>query len=524
MTFFGFDAEPFPDDRPCASVAFPRWLRRDAFEARAAAEGLTIEESVVAVGSEELLRRVPVWILRTADGGDRVFPITLVEHLLGAQPGYLQKLTAISNLRMLPFFMLKDERARYSTVLSFSSDRAANQQLSYEKPMEAYGKILRRLHGLYGHVFCLHLKYDANILTPPPADAKGTINLYINMRPPGDGGEVRRSEIFCLAIGSNVDGWPCATPARGVGTVLNDSAGVPVVQVVGRNAFLFVPLCGSFNPYTSERIFWRLMDAALQGIELESKHVEPHTDPDALADQAREWITNWPKAVEDTIEKSQKEMTDALQLAALKHREVNELRSALVFLRENSLVQETLARMPEDFRRMQSMAQVARIWVADNGVHIETRDVVIERNNRRFLIGPLMIRMSNRASVYVWSENPKGPDQAPHPHVDRLEDPCFGNVGAKITKLLGEHRYADALEVILAWLVRGYSPELTLRKIEQWPEIDAQGNLLPPGPVEVITIEGLEPLRPFFKRLANIGIDLGPLINEPKTETTEDVP
>ncbi len=185
------------------------------------------------------------------------------------------------------------------------------------------------------------------------------------------------------------------------------------------------------------------------------------------------------------------------------------------FLERSDAVQRVLDRVPQEFRRIQAMELVARFWTAEKGVHVATRDIVIERDGKRFLIGPLMIRMSNVAKVHVWSEDPKGPEGAPHPHVDHLEDPCFGNAGAKISKLLGDHRYADALEVILAWLTRGYSPELTLRKIEAWPEIDAEGNLVPKKPAETVIIEGFAGMQTLFRSLADIGIDLGPIIGEP---------
>ncbi len=523
MVALAFDAHTMTDEQPYPALLLPRWLRRDAFEARATAEGLEVVESFATFGTEELERDVPVWILIPNDGEPHCFTLADVARLLGAEAKWLQRLPAVHDTVVLPTFMPNEAHARVRMVVSESLDKAINQRVNYKAALAAYEKILRRLHALYGNAFRLHLRYDGDVVYPEPTDAWGTINLFVNMRPPGDGMAVNRSEVFGLAIGSSAsNGWVCQTPAHGVGTVVKDSKDVPVVQLVGRNAYLLAPLFNPFNQWSSERIFWRLMHAVFDGLKLEAARIAAGpTQPDLedLAAEASKWVLNWADSVAALCDKTTQEVRNLRELLTMKSRELRELESARAFVEGNDFMQEAVARMPDDFRRIMAMPEVARVWVADGGIHVETKDIVIEHGERRFLIGPLVIRMSSVGHVHVWSDNPLGPDKAPHPHVDRYEDPCFGNAG-KFAKLLGEHRYADALETILAWLTRGYSPELTQRKIELWPEIDSQGKILPPEPVETIEIDRLDPCPVAYRLRRDEGLD-GMTIAEPSEPEDE---
>lgn len=525
MATFTFDADTLTAAREFPAMVLPRWLRRDAFEEFADADGLVVLESVAMFGSEDLEHNVPVWILFPKDGTHRCFTLEYAARLLCTEPKWLQRIPAACHITVLPAFMPNETHARVRMVVSESLDKAINQHVNYKAALAAYEKILRRLHALYGNAFRLHLRYDGDVVYPEPTDAWGTINLFVNMRPPGDGMSVNRSEVFGLAIGSSAsNGWVCQTPAHGVGTVVMDSKDVPVVQLVGRNAYLLAPLFSPFNEWSSEKIFWRFMRAVFDGLKLETARIAAGpTQPDLedLAAEASKWVLNWADSVAALLDKTQQEVRNLRELLTTKSRELRELESARAFIEGNDFMQEAVARMPDDFRRIMAMPEVARVWVADGGIHVETKDIVIEHGGRRFLIGPLVIRMSSVGHVHVWSDNPLGPDKAPHPHVDRYEDPCFGNAG-KFAKLLGEHRYADALETILAWLTHGYSPELTLRKIELWPEIDPQGKILPPEPVETIGIDRLDPY-PVAYRLLGDGGFVGMTIAEPSETEESDV-
>ncbi len=472
------------------ALLLPGWMTQSQIAELIPGARVQLSRTTADFGVEDLERDVPVWLLEWGiedEGEEDVLKETLLRNL-----GYLGRKydlqTALCNSAPVHAIL---PHASVERVLEGTMDELANWVVTNRDAHNSYDAILHRLASLYGVPFCLYPNEEGDVVYPESTES--TINLYVNVRPPGEGGHERRKRVFGFEIGSGQpEGWVCVTPALGVGTVVYDRD-IPVVQVLGNSAYLLVPLFASYNEWTSDSIFWRLMKAVFDGLraEKERQQTAAPPSPSLMAKEISSWTLSWEREMWILCSESAQRIDELRSALTREMRRFADFQLLLKSVRKDIPSDETITELLcKDVERMQAM-EIAQVWLAEKGVHVLTKDVIITHNGRRYLIGPLLIRISSRATVRIWSDQPLGPKKKPHPHVDGYEIPCFGNASLRITTLLSQHRYADALETILAWLVLGYSAETTLDPIEGWPEIAPNGEVVPPTPVETLEISGI---------------------------------
>jgi hypothetical protein len=130
---------------------------------------------------------------------------------------------------------------------------------------------------------------------------------------------------------------------------------------------------------------------------------------------------------------------------------------------------ETFRRLPEDLAHIKAMPQVDHVALADEGINIHLKPVIMEWEGKRYRMGRFVVRFGVFGTVSVWCVESTHPYRVPHPHINRDGIWCFGNATDAIAKASAELRLAKAATYLIAWLTKGYDPDLALTKIETWP-------------------------------------------------------
>ena len=164
------------------------------------------------------------------------------------------------------------------------------------------------------------------------------------------------------------------------------------------------------------------------------------------------------------IAEFQKLLTEAIQ-------QRNRLKALVDTYEKSPFRTELAARLPREYQQIKKQPDVARVWILDGGLQVETRPIEAEWEGQRYALGAFVIRIGGTGAVTVWSEAPTHPDGLHHPHIGRSGVACFGNATALVAKLAGESRYSECFALVIRWLKTGYSPELAEARIEEWPVV-----------------------------------------------------
>jgi len=228
----------------------------------------------------------------------------------------------------------------------------------------------------------------------------------------------------------------------------------------------------NFDPLTSPRIFEYLLVLGWEGCRRHQFHPPEADHParrkDFLActqgwlETGRDLMARDLAKVDANIEQAQRWLAELL-------RSKRELEEHICAYDLTPFVQVTLKRLPRDYRLIKADPDVAMIAVVSDGLHIETRPLHVEHEGRRYAVGSFTIRIGRKGTVNVWCETPLHPKGVPHPHIAKDGGPCFGNATNAILRAGADHRYHDAVTLVLRWLKQGYAPQLASVKIEEWP-------------------------------------------------------
>ncbi|HTM67674.1 MAG TPA: hypothetical protein VL426_00085 [Candidatus Binatia bacterium] len=333
-----------------------------------------------------------------------------------------------------------------------------------------YDKSLRTLARFSG--LEVHFHAEGGGIKPPFPEKPGVVHILTNAQPPGQISVRYVSLAFGLKIHEEGLAVLANGPSRGRGAVVKDELGESLVQVLGNTWYLLFPTLSHFNWQTSTVIFDKLVSLAWRGSReaVKLKAPVPATRK-AFEETAAKWNDELPDLIRADVKNMDRKIEDAQRdLADLTRRKKESLALLEAFGR-STFARELRERAPKDFAAIKADPLVQRVLFVDEGLHVETKPIVIEEEGVRYAMGSFVVRIAKRGAVTAWNEAPTHRGGIPHPHIAKDGGPCFGNATRAIAEAAGEQRYADAVRYVLRWLSEGYTKALAAVKIREWPYV-----------------------------------------------------
>jgi hypothetical protein len=307
------------------------------------------------------------------------------------------------------------------------------------------------------------------VTQPPIPFEEGAINVHLGARAPGNyrSFSLKVREIFGCKAWSDGEERMVHGPVQWRGRLISTD-GIPVFQVIGNNYYQTVLIhSDNSNGFDRTKLWEKMM--VLVARDLAAAHPAdpaPATSED-IETGVRGMAGQRADALRDALRTLEFEIGDLQQKFAQKLRERDDKISLLKTLQRETA--DVASRCEEDFARLRATEGVAAVRIdAEDGLLVETGPIALERDGRRYDLGPFRIHIGADGAIAVWSETPRHPKGHHHPHIDRVSLECFGNITLAVTKLASGYRFADAVEIILRWL-RSYRPETTLIPLEEFP-------------------------------------------------------
>jgi hypothetical protein len=333
--------------------------------------------------------------------------------------------------------------------------------------------------------------YGGDVYTAPmPASGDNVIRILDYKAPPGEVSDRQSATAFGFQLIQSGQKMPCLSPAAGRGEVLDGGDG-PAIQAIGSDHFLLFPLVISWNEKTGAKILHKALEAIWKRRTKRTAAIKPLSAP-AVAQKLEEWhgsllkdLRTQLQGVEDKIVTLQDELTAATVVR-------QRLADLIGAVDRDSRRQEIVAGLEGQVRAIRRLPGVTGVSFVDSGLHVTTKEIVIEHAGKRHPVGAMTVRFGQRHTVSIWPERSPHPSGIPHPHVPRDGTPCFGNATSAIATLIGDFRLVEAAKLIVDWLEHGYAHDLAFNKITEWTEDGG-------------TIDDLKPLEPIAT-----GVDLRP--------------
>jgi hypothetical protein len=374
-----------------------------------------------------------------------------------------------------PVLVLKEP----SVEERFLGEDESNMRAVYRGTVRADLEVLGRFSRATG----LRIRYclAQNVTQPPLPDEEHALNVFIGCRAPGNFRfyNQRLKDVFGLKVwdegGVRFVHGP--TPWRGR---LLSTEGVPVFQILGSNVYNLVHMVTEeTNSFDRGPLWERMLGMLARDLFGLTDHDAPApVEPDPET-EAQAMAVKRCEDLRKDLEKLDFELQDLLKRYAEKLRDRDDKAIGLKALKRE--LADLGERNAEDFRRLRAMPDIVSFRVsADDGLLAETVPIALEREGRRYDLGPFRIHLSPGGKVAVWSEAPRHPQGHHHPHVDKTHLQCFGNVGLAIVKQATAYRFADAVELIVKWL-RSYWPQSTLIPLEEFPSEPIASTQAPKG-------------------------------------------
>lgn len=322
---------------------------------------------------------------------------------------------------------------------------------------------------------CVVYCHAGSIAQPSFPDQPGTVYLLQHHRPPGLWDRTMEvKDLFGIEVWKQGETRLVGSPTQGRGRVIEEN-GTCVFQVIGRNYYqLCLVHCELHEPPNREAIFRKLLGRLGRDlVENEGRKPErlPDTTDEELAAFGSEQAGRVLADLGKELGKTEAEVRRLEEELSGKLRERQGQIVRLKAMADSEFVRDLHERLPREFGAIRGIEGVAGVRLVDGGIHVETDPVVLEHRGRRYGLGPFIIRLDMSGKVEVWSEKPLHPKGHHHPHIDRVNLACYGNVTIAIDKFMSAYRFADAARLVMRWL-KTYSPETTLIPIEEWPLVD----------------------------------------------------
>lgn len=468
---------PLKTDSPRKRVAIPCYLLDEATVAKYK-ERFSVLRSVVDGPFEN-----DVFLIRQRrPDGDLPLPALLAD-LEAAGRKSVQRDGAVYRVRngvhhsaMIPALLPADapafvgERLKEPVEMPDGFDEAGPLFLVMLQLFSAWTGLTPRLFGLDSD---LALQFS---LEGPPGPRE--LHIYSNAVPSGCRKPNRTvSSIFGIRIKNS--GQNVVSPTKGRGVVVNDSEGTPAVQVVGNTFYFLVPVFSSFAEVGDVWLFVLLLAAGWRAWRKarEAKQVEtPLKECVALTEK---WLDGTSRKIAEDIVNKERTLEECLQAMQVLRTHITLLRGVLRSLEDGRFMVEARGRIKGDLRRLKQDPDIARIAFVDEGLHVETRRIVIAWKGKRYDVGAFVIRLNSFSGLDIWNEAPTHPLGHPHPHIFTSGTMCYGNVTDSIAQLVAEYRYYDAIRHVLRVLKEGYNPASAVKRIEDWPALGEMGSAEP---------------------------------------------
>lgn len=342
-----------------------------------------------------------------------------------------------------------------------------------------YQGILKKFSSIIGG-WDIQLDIGAyNFIREPFAETSRSLHIFLNCVPPGEFFSCHKRRMFGLLLAADGKEQSCMKPAPSRGRVVKDDEGA-VAQIVGANFYFLAPMIDCFNETTSAAIFELLLARCWDAYCEEKKenkksNPSPPLKQEAFMTAACEWVTMLPQHLEKILSNSHIKLLGKFQEVAALQKEIRQNTQLLEVLKSDQYINNARNRLNEEWEKITTLPDIEHLAIIDDGLQAYTKLIIVKYNGAMFNTGSFVIRVSNFGVVAVWSENPTHPDRVPHPHINKNGTPCFGNATEAIIRAAAAFRYADTIIYVLRWLRDGYTPELALVKIEEWPQIKEEG-------------------------------------------------
>ena len=389
-----------------------------------------------------------------------------------AASGVLKTSCLFDNVE-IPFFAGKPGPVEIYWDKENQEEDAGAQKEQYAEAMLCYKNLLEQCSGIIGGIaFHLHIGGEGDVREPFP-DSPRCIHIFCNKVPLGEVSLYYRSTAFNLPLSSDGKQAICLNSAPGRGIAVKDDK-KPVVQILGSNFYFLAPIIKCFNAVTSGVIFIKLLSASWKAYQQSQKAKKSKSAPlkrKAFMDAAFDWQAGIPEFLEKKLVEDKAQMDIAFREIMNLQSKIRDAVALLDSLKASGYSKNIRSRVAKEWKKITALSDVSRLAVVENGLHVFTKPIVIKWEGKSYDMGSYVIRINKCGYISVWSENSTHPQGVPHPHIGKETGACYGNATEAIIRAGTEHRYADAFAYIIRWLKYGYTAELTLVKIEEWPVI-----------------------------------------------------
>ncbi|MEJ0053302.1 MAG: hypothetical protein WDN10_01050 [bacterium] len=301
-----------------------------------------------------------------------------------------------------------------------------------------------------------------------------TIHFIVGASPPGAISELDRRDLCGVRLHPSGLYRTTNGPTHGRGFLIKDEHDQLCAQVLDRNVFLFTPrltleTSALFSSEGGDLLLkiLRLVSKALA----EDRKAETEISLDSAEAYGQHAFASMIASNKDVLAAIKNAESEIERLRTRYHEALATHRHYIATLAMGSAILEGMVQenAESDWKRLSSNPLVEGLSVLDGALHVRTKPIIGIHEGRRYDYGPFMIRMHFRGTISIWALAPTHPRKLHHPHISERSSPCFGNAGLYIEEALESFRVADALELVLEWLVSGYDPALASVKIEEWP-------------------------------------------------------
>lgn len=317
---------------------------------------------------------------------------------------------------------------------------------------------------------CVRYGVSLHMRQPPFPTEDGMIDMLVGQRAPGNFREfsVRIRELFGKPAWDDGLERRIHGPVLGRGRTLSHQ-GTPIFQVIGATYYQMALMHADSVNVLEREALWDGSLALVAHDLLHPPTVDPVPAPtpeqargvgEEMAGRRTEELREQLRRIDADLKERQRAFAEQLRERDDRKRQLD------AFRRDAADVGERCAR---DIAAILAMPDVADVRLdPDDGLMITTVPIALDRDGRRYLLGAFRINLASNGCVDVWSDEPRHPQGHHHPHVDRLNLACFGNITLSIIKYAVAYRFAEAAEIVLRWL-RSYHPETTLIPLEEFP-------------------------------------------------------
>lgn len=364
-------------------------------------------------------------------------------------------------------------RKEVSVTLDYDKEDFLAKNPAVERQIR---KVLEKFAARVAKNITMHFVKGPAFQPFPKDDA---LHFVVGATAPGAIGAIELSHVCGVRLNERGRYIRMDGPTAGVGFLVKDEDKETVAQVVDSTAYLFIPSPSRcpfhFEGSEATDLYSRLVDLVWKTMKRERKHPKAQSIESLSA--YRECVGKHLGGMSKLLE-TQKEIIN-IQI----EKKLDELRS-LYSQKENygrlaafeaQRTDEDRRELPmRDWSRIEKMPLVERVLWVEDAMHVRTKRIIVEYEGVYYDFGKFMIRMALCDTPAVWALCPTHPERVAHPHISRNGIVCFGNVSVPLAQAAGEGRMADALELMMKWLVEGYDPNLADTKIETWPKFEQQ--------------------------------------------------